>query len=241
MYVVTAAGREAWETQDTAVPEDYRRLLWLIDVQGDTRAIRSLLREYPERLLRDWLRELEDLRLLESRPRLPGADTTFPLQMSEPAPEAGGAAAAILSQEGAYLAAERRKARNSRPPSEITILIVEDDPDQLALADLRVSAADYNVRTAMSLGGLTQSLLRHGPPDLLLLDVMLPDGNGFEILSSLRRNPSYADLPIVMLTVVSDPAHVAKGLALGADGYVTKPYSKNILVGVIKAVLDPRI
>jgi DNA-binding response OmpR family regulator len=112
-----------------------------------------------------------------------------------------------------------------------------DDPDQLALADLRVSAADYGVRTASSGAELTRRLLEEGPPDLLLLDVMLPDGNGFDILAKLRRHPKFAELPIVLLTVVSDVEHVATGLGLGADGYVTKPYSKNILVGVIKGVL----
>lgn len=66
---------------------------------------------------------------------------------------------------------------------------------------------------------------------------MLPDGNGFSVLSDLRRHPRLASLPIVMLTVVNEPAYIAEGLALGADGYVTKPYSKNILIGVIKGVL----
>ena len=85
-----------------------------------------------------------------------------------------------------------------------------------------------------------QTLLRDGPPDLVLLDAMLPDGNGLDVLAKIRRHPVFAALPIVMLNVVSDADYVAKGLALGADGYVTKPYSKNILVGVIKGVLDNR-
>ena len=241
MYVVTAAGRDAWESQDAAVPEQYRRLLWLIDVQGDTRAIKGLLREHPEHLVRDWLRELEDLCFLESRPRSPGADSTMPLSINEPAINEpaindGAEAAAKLSEAGAYLLPKQPPNRPAKPPGETTILIVEDDPDQLALADLRVSSADYQVRTAMSVDDLMRVLMQ-AAPDLLLLDVMLPDGNGFDVLSKLRRHPDFATLPIVMLTVISDPALVARGLALGADGYVTKPYSKNILVGVIKGVL----
>jgi CheY-like chemotaxis protein len=239
MFVVTAAGRAAWESQDAAVPEDYRRMLWLIDVQGDTRAIRSLLREHPEHLVRDWLRELVDLRLLEARERGASLDTTFPLAIDDGrAPADGGAgAAATLANTGAYLAPRRTEARTAKPPSETTILIVEDDPDQLALADLRVSAADYRVRTAASVDQLTHRLLSEPAPDLLLLDVMLPDGNGFDVLTKLRRHPRFSTLPIVMLTVVSDEEHVAQGLALGADGYVTKPYSKDILIGVVKGVL----
>jgi CheY-like chemotaxis protein len=237
VYVVTAAGRQAWESQDAAVPEDYRRLLWLIDVQGDTRAIRSLLRQHPEQLVRDWLRELVDLRMVESRERGLDLDTTFPLVMEEPAPGDGAEASAALSSTGAYLVPREENRVKPKAPQETTILIVEDDPDQLALADLRVSAADYNVRTASSLEELTRQLLEEGPPDLLLLDVMLPDGNGFDVLAKLRRHPKFSALPIVMLTAVNDAEHVATGLALGADGYVTKPYSKNILVGVIKGVL----
>lgn len=238
MYVVTASGRNAWESQDAAVPELYRRLLWLIDVQGDIRAIKSLLSEHSEPLVRDWLRELEELRFLESRPRSHDADTTFPLAINEPARKAGADAASVLSESGAYLSpALLGSARNAKRPDETTILIVEDDPDQLALADLRVSSAEYRVRTAISVEHLMRSLMQDGAPDLLLLDVMLPDGNGFDVLSKLRRHPTFASLPIVMLTVVSDSLHVAKGLALGAHGYVTKPYSKNILIGVIKGVL----
>ncbi|HEX5633025.1 MAG TPA: hypothetical protein VFX50_07345, partial [Gemmatimonadales bacterium] len=61
MYVVTEAGRHVWESQDVAVPEVYRLFLWMLDVQGERRALRSLLKEHPERLLRDWLAELEEL------------------------------------------------------------------------------------------------------------------------------------------------------------------------------------
>jgi len=80
--------------------------------------------------------------------------------------------------------------------------------------------------------------LREQPrPDLLLLDVMLPDGNGFDILGKLRARPEFAMLPIVLLTVKAELANIRKGLALGADGYITKPYSKNQLAEVIGRVL----
>lgn len=239
MYVVTQAGREVWERQDAAVPEEYRRLLWLIDVQGDARAINGLLRDYSAQLLRDWLTELEELRFIEVRPRGPDADTTIPLTENTPAVEAGRDAAASLSGTGAYLAVHRSdKRRRAKPPAESTVLIVEDDADQLALADLRVSMVGYNVRVASSVGELVKSLLKDGAPDLLLLDVLLPDGNGFDVLAKIRRHPAFASLPVVLLTAVRDPEHIAKGLAFGADGYVTKPYSKNLLARVIHDVLS---
>jgi CheY-like chemotaxis protein len=228
MWLVTSAGRNAWKVEDTAIPEGYRRLLRSIDVEGDTRAIRELLSQHPEQLVHDWLHELEELGFIESR------------AATQPASKAAAEAAAVLADTGAYLARRSGEPRNRKPAAETTILIVEDDPDQLALADLRVSAAGYKVRAVGSVSELTRSLVPGEVPDLVLLDVMLPDGNGFDVLSELRRNPSFASLPIILLTVVSEPAHIAQGLALGADGYVTKPYSKNILVGVIKGALgDP--
>jgi DNA-binding response OmpR family regulator len=80
-------------------------------------------------------------------------------------------------------------------------------------------------------------MLDDGPPDLLLLDIELPDGDGFEVLSRLRKHPSLNALPIVLLTAKNDAADIGKGLVLGADGYVTKPYTKNILADVIRRVL----
>jgi CheY-like chemotaxis protein len=226
MWQVTQAGREAWKARDTAIPEPYRQLLRSIDVEGYTRAVDELLARHPKHLVQDWLHELEELHFIEAGAAL-GADVA-------------GRAAAVLADTGAYLAERPGRSHARKPAAQTTILIVEDDPDQLALADLRVSAAGYRVRAVGSVAELTAVLERGETPDLLLLDVMLPDGNGFEVLARLRRDERYAPVPIVLLTVVSEQEHIARGLELGADGYVTKPYSKNILVGLIKGVLgDP--
>ena len=238
MWSITTAGRGAWEHQDASIPSDYRRLLWLIDVQGDTLGIQELLRHHPEQLIRDWLRELEELGLIESKQPSAGIDRTIPLQLSELALAAGARAAEALSAAGAYLAESPRRPAGTKPRSETVALIVEDDPDQLALADLRVSMAGYQVRAAGSVQDLMRSLLQDGSPDVLLLDVMLPDGDGFDVLAKLRRHADFERLPVVMLTAKQDPHDIARGLALGADGYVTKPYSRNILVGVLAGVLE---
>jgi DNA-binding response OmpR family regulator len=66
---------------------------------------------------------------------------------------------------------------------------------------------------------------------------MLPDGNGFDILAQLRGRPEFSTLPIVMLTAKTELPDIRNGLALGADGYITKPYSKNQLVEVLSHVL----
>lgn len=241
MWRITPPGRQAWEGQDASIPKDYRRLLWMVDVQGDTKAIHELLQEHSEQLVRDWLRELAQLGFLERTTRASAADRTIALNVSELAKAAGRKAAATLTSAGAYLSPGRAARRKPGKPREQTlVLIAEDDPDQLALADLRVTMAGYQVRTAETVQQLVHALMGQGQavPDLLLLDVMLPDGNGFDVLAKLRRHPDFSSLPIVLLTAEQTPEAVARGLALGADGYVTKPYSKDVLAGVISGVLE---
>lgn len=241
IYFLTPAGRTALESQDSAIPSDFRFILWLIDFYGQD-PLEKLERLFPEQRIAECLEEMEELRLVEHVPlpqdiRARTPDSHAPVvSLSQ---DELRTASDSLSRHGGYLAEDRLKCRPAlaKRPSEIAILIVEDDPDQLALADLRVSMAGYAVRVADSRAALLKNLSEQGPPDLLLLDVMLPDGNGFEILSKLRKHRLYASLPVVMLTAKSDPADILKGLSLGADGYVTKPYTKNILANIVKQVL----
>lgn len=242
-FRLTRAGRAAWESEDTAVPADYRRILWLMDFHGHAGVIQGLLRHYPRNVLDDWLAEMAELGLIEEIPEgdlgdvTPRADNTMALGKIELA--RAHSAGEELGRTGAFLATDRLRQRSvpQKPPSETVILIVEDDPDQLALADLRVTMAGYKVRVASSVNGFLQTMLDEGPPDLLLLDVHLPDGDGFDVLARLRRHPSLGTLPIVLLTAKSDPSDIGRGLVLGADGYVTKPYTRNILADVIRKIL----
>ncbi len=245
IYQLTPAGRNAWESQDMAVPEDYRRILWLMDFHGQDGGLRELLRKYPRNVLDEWLIEMEDLGLIEAASgdgeaafSTHDADRTLALDQARVKRD-GQAASADLARTGAYISTDRlsRRPGPRKSPAETVVLIVEDDPDQLALADLRVSMAGYKVRVASSVNAFLHSMLDEGPPDLLLLDVKLPDGNGFELLTKMRRHAVLSSLPIVMLTSENEPEDVGKGLLLGADGYITKPYTKNILADVIRRVL----
>jgi CheY-like chemotaxis protein len=177
--------------------------------------------------------EIED-----THPVFGDADQTMTIDRARLQQESEAAGNA-LARTGAYVASDRLSLRpaGSKSPGDTVVLIVEDDPDQLALADLRVSMAGYKVRVANSVNAYLQSMLDDGAPDLLLLDVVLPDGNGFDVLAKIRRHPVLSSLPVVMLTAKDDAADIGKGLLLGADGYVTKPYTKNILADVIRRVL----
>jgi CheY-like chemotaxis protein len=244
-YRLTDAGRAAWEGEDTAVPADFRRLLWMMDVRGSLAD--GLASLYPPDMLEEWLAELQEIGLIEVVPQgeaegrefsVPSSDRTLGLDQAQ-LKEAVKIASASLARTGAYLAVDRLRSRPTlgKPPAETVILIVEDDPDQLALADLRVSIAGYKVRVASSVNGFLQTLVDEGAPDLLLLDVMLPDGDGFEVLARMRRHQALGSLPIVMLTARNEAADIGRGLVLGADGYVTKPYTKSLLADVIHRVL----
>jgi len=248
VYRITAAGRKAWESQDASVPADYRRILGLFETEAHADVIRGRLRRYPDELIFEWLAELEELELLSSLPSEAKHDLDFtgsfrlPDLLAEDKKrlvQQTKAAEASLSRKGVYLATDRLKNRPAaqKTAAHTVVLIVEDDPDQLALAKLRVTMAGYTVRTADSAASLRATLQKDPTLDLLLLDIILPDGDGFDILANIRMHPELALLPIVMLTVKENPADIRKGLALGADGYVTKPYSKVVLADTIRRVL----
>jgi two-component system, OmpR family, phosphate regulon response regulator PhoB len=258
VYSLTAAGQEALNTElgdtefplEVDFPSDYRRLLAMIEVGGHLEVIRGRLRRFPDRLIDDWLKELEDLKMVESHEAGDLDAITFtgaPLPLLPPMTDEDRkrlvkttvVAGATLLRSGSFLAGERLA---NLPPlgkarAESVILLVEDDPDQAALAELRLTMAGYQVHSVDRAKGLSRYLRQQARPDLLLLDVMLPDGNGFDILAQLRGRPEFSTLPIVLLTARTELVDIRKGLALGADGYITKPYSKNQLAEVIGHVL----
>ena len=248
IYRMSTSGRRAWEKEDATVPAAFRRILGMLDTETHTDVVRGYLRRYPDQLILEWLAELEELGLVESRPEKAGHDLDFTgnfkvpklitedrAQLARESKTAGG----VLERKGVYLAAERlqHRAPSEKAPAETVVLVVEDDPDQLALAQLRVRMAGFAARTADSAAALQAVFERGEPPDVLLLDVMLPDGDGFDILAGLRASPGHALLPVVMLTVKDSPTDIERGLALGADGYIVKPYSKKLLEDVLSQVL----
>src|SRR5918995_7232992 len=116
------------------------------------------------------------------------------------------------------------------------ILIVEDDPDIRDLISLYLRKAGHSVDT-LSQGGAVVPRLRSEPADLIVLDLMLPGMGGLEICQALRNDPATARLPVIMLTARSDESDRVAGLELGADDYVTKPFSPKELVARVAALL----
>ncbi|RJX28986.1 MAG: DNA-binding response regulator [Dethiobacter sp.] len=117
-----------------------------------------------------------------------------------------------------------------------TILIVEDDEEIVGLLRFNLENQGYRVITAEE-GYKAQELVEKLKPDLILLDIMLPGLDGYEVCRILRSNKELENIPIIMLTAKSEELDVVLGLELGADDYVTKPFSVRELLSRIKAHL----
>ena len=117
------------------------------------------------------------------------------------------------------------------------ILIVEDDPTIRTLLQMMLKAAGFtHVKTATR-GDDGLEAIRRDHPSLVLLDLMLPGVDGLTVCSRVRSDPELADVRILMLTAKSEDEDIVRGLELGADDYVTKPFSREVLLARINAVL----
>jgi two-component system phosphate regulon response regulator PhoB len=120
-----------------------------------------------------------------------------------------------------------------------TILIVEDEKDIAELVAYNLKREGFRTLTASS-GEKCLALAASSPPDLILLDLMLPGLDGREVCRRLKAAQATRSIPIVMLTARDEDADVVAGLELGAEDYVTKPFSPKVLVARVRAVLRRR-
>jgi two-component system KDP operon response regulator KdpE len=121
----------------------------------------------------------------------------------------------------------------NKPSENKLILAVDDEPKMIRFIRMNLELEGYRVSEATN-GMEALEKTREELPDLVLLDVMMPDMNGFETLQHIRKT---SNVPVIMLTVQSEEEDIVRGLALGADDYVTKPFSPRELTSRIKALL----
>jgi DNA-binding response OmpR family regulator len=120
-----------------------------------------------------------------------------------------------------------------------SILIADDDPNILRALSFLMQREGHDVRTATD-GRETLAAVAEKLPDVLLLDLMMPHGNGYEVCQALRGSPTYKNVRIVMLTARGGEADQSQGLSAGADAYVTKPFATGDVVDCVAAVLARR-
>jgi two-component system, OmpR family, alkaline phosphatase synthesis response regulator PhoP len=117
-----------------------------------------------------------------------------------------------------------------------SVLLVDDEPNIVLSLEFLMKQAGYDVRIARD-GDAALQAVSDRTPDLILLDVMTPGRDGYEVCQTIRANPAWRDIKIVMLTAKSREVEREKGLALGADDYITKPFSTRELVDRVKRLL----
>jgi DNA-binding response OmpR family regulator len=117
------------------------------------------------------------------------------------------------------------------------ILIVDDEPGIMVPVQFLMEQHGYRVMTAER-GEDALDLIYHYKPDLVILDIMLPGIDGYEVCEIVSLDPNYRDVKIMFLTAKGREVDIAKGLALGADAYITKPYSNAELVAKVKELLE---
>jgi DNA-binding response OmpR family regulator len=117
------------------------------------------------------------------------------------------------------------------------VLIVDDEPGIIVALQFLMEQNGYATMVAFSGEEAMEAVIQHHP-DLILLDIMLPVVDGFEVCQRVRENPEWNDIRIVLVTALGSEANVTKGLDLGADAYVTKPFSNAELVAKVKELLE---
>ena len=173
-------------------------------------------------------------------------DFTQPAKAAPPPPEKVASArkeastgSPQLAKSGFYVAMARNAAGRIPPRNgqRHSILVVEDDMDLLKLVGEVLAKAGFLTRFARNRAEINSSFNTPPLPDLVLLDVRLPDADGFNILEKIRSNQTIIKMPVIMMTGRSEVTDVARGLSLGADGYVTKPFKISGLISAVNTVL----
>jgi DNA-binding response OmpR family regulator len=116
------------------------------------------------------------------------------------------------------------------------VLIVDDEPGIIVALQFLMEQNGYATIVAFSGEEAMEAVAQHHP-DLILLDIMLPVVDGFEVCQRIRENKDWSDIRIVLVTALGNDANVTKGLDLGADAYITKPFSNADLVAKVKELL----
>jgi two-component system, OmpR family, alkaline phosphatase synthesis response regulator PhoP len=118
----------------------------------------------------------------------------------------------------------------------VTILIIDDEPELIKILDYNLTKAGYLAVSARD-GGTGLEMARKSAPDLIILDIMMPGMDGWEVCKKLRQEPATSGTPLLMLTAKAEEGDRVLGLELGADDYVTKPFGVREILARVKALL----
>ncbi len=118
-----------------------------------------------------------------------------------------------------------------------SVLVVDDEPNIVLSLEFIMKQAGFEVRVARD-GDEALGAIEASPPDLVLLDVMMPNRDGYDVCQTIRANPAWKNIYVIMLTAKGRDIEREKGMALGADDYITKPFSTREVIARVERFLD---
>jgi two-component system OmpR family response regulator len=252
VFVLTDLGAAQLQGGATALPPEALGLLVLMDGKATIGDLEQKAPHIGSEALRDLVRALLGGGMLRAA-TLTETDADLNLDIgaflaagsAEPTAAAQASAdreaqngAPQLERSGYYVSIARRavKAKIAQG-AKWRAFVVEDDPDMAELVARLLAGAGFEVSVAARRDEVVAGLRQPPLPDVVILDVMLPDVNGFDILQKLKAHPALKAVPVIMLTADAARESVMRGLAGGADGYITKPFERAKLLDGVRAVL----
>jgi CheY-like chemotaxis protein len=250
-YSLTIKGKGELKSARTELPILELKLLVLMDGGANLGRILKAFSAQPQDELTEAINRMKRTGLITDRDKNGGDEhggieaTGFFTRPIFPAPDAAGGAAAAddtleLLKRNGYVARIAKKAPAERKlgkDEKIHVMVIEDDPQLAKLLRMFLLMHEFVPRMAANKDEVVASLRIPPKPDVVLLDVVLPDIDGFEVLTRLKQHPVLKTVPVVMMTAKASREAVLQGLVRGADGYITKPFDVDIISHAIKSVI----
>lgn len=240
VFAVTPRGRDELSQGETGLDAAQLELLVRIDGRSTLARIRQAMDSLAPAAFDQALRHLRQRGFVDVV-----QDDPFDLQMQADldrlsnaiGDDDADATVRSLNASGFFVDIARQRRRASPPPSALSVLMVEDDPFLARFVQSFLTFDGASVRIAANRAEVVAQMNQRPLPDVILLDVALPDVNGFEILRRIRQHRTLCDIPVLMLTGAATRRDVIRGLTDGADGYVTKPFRPESLSRAVRTVL----
>jgi two-component system OmpR family response regulator len=253
VFALTDRGSAQLRDAGTARTRTELEILVLVDGRATVAQITHTARNLSATAVGEILRTLASDGLIKPARELQSDAIDVGDFFSISVPERSGAASEVadteashrissLRQHGYYVSFSRRGAeRELRPGQRLAVVVIEDEPHVAKLLRTYFTMEGFAARTAANRTEILAAFREPPLPDLVLLDVALPDADGFDVLAKMRQHPQLKSVPVIMLTAQATRESVIKGILGGADGYITKPFNVDTLVKAAYAVLglDP--
>jgi CheY-like chemotaxis protein len=237
VYALTDKGNAELNSGRTALSATELAVLVLLDGKATVAQVRTSAASLPPAAVDQALEKLLRAGLVVSAIDVT-SDQIDPGDFFVGAASESEAAAAKLKHHGYFVKFARHAAaaRKLADGQKLTVLVVEDDPQLAKLVRTYFQMEGIDTRLATNREEINAGLRQAPKPDVMLLDVMLPDIDGFDVLARVRQHDAMKDVRIIMMTAKATREAVLKGLARGADGYVTKPFEVDVLLKAVKTV-----